>query len=515
MEKERGFYSDAKMSGTEQEFKGAFFTPEIWVKKSQEYLTKVLGDNWQDEYIIWDCCAGTGNMENGLLNAKNVYASTLEEDEVNEIKEKITHGLNLLESHVFQFDFLNESLDSKKIPEKLRQIIHDPVRRKKLVIYINPPFAECGNRKAIIHKDEEQKNGVANSETHDQHLDMIGNGVKELFTQFIWRIYYEMNGCWIGQFSTHKHIYSENFIKFRNHYLAKLEAGFLCPSNTFYGVKGKFPIGFFIWNTQVKEKISNSTLEVYGYKGELIKTKHISAIVDKTQVIRRWLNRYVGEESEAIGMIGTAGSDFQHNTSVHFTLKISIGYKTRDLYISFKTLIPACIYLAIRYCLSATWENNRDNYMSPIQETWKDDIEFQNNCFIFALFHPKNCIKMKDGINQWIPFKENEVGAKGIYESHAMINFMEGKEFSHEAQRVIDWAKRIYQYYHSKSDTQLNAAWYDIRAYFYGRNDAGIMKRSSDDSYFMGLMRSLKCARFSLRDKIIPKIYEHGFLIKE
>ena len=57
-----------------RERKGAYFTPQIWVEKSQEYLARAFGENWQDEYYIWDCCAGTGNMENGLTNIENVWA---------------------------------------------------------------------------------------------------------------------------------------------------------------------------------------------------------------------------------------------------------------------------------------------------------------------------------------------------------------------------------------------------------------------------------------------------------
>jgi hypothetical protein len=45
-----------------RERKGSYFTPQIWVQKSQEYLTKVFGENWQDEYYVWDCAAGTGNL---------------------------------------------------------------------------------------------------------------------------------------------------------------------------------------------------------------------------------------------------------------------------------------------------------------------------------------------------------------------------------------------------------------------------------------------------------------------
>ena len=38
-----------------RERKGAFFTPRVWVELSQKYLTDYLGENWQDDYFIWDC----------------------------------------------------------------------------------------------------------------------------------------------------------------------------------------------------------------------------------------------------------------------------------------------------------------------------------------------------------------------------------------------------------------------------------------------------------------------------
>ncbi|WP_027003805.1 hypothetical protein, partial [Hugenholtzia roseola] len=40
-----------------RERKGSFFTPQIWVELSQKYLTEVLGQDWQDEYYVWDCAA--------------------------------------------------------------------------------------------------------------------------------------------------------------------------------------------------------------------------------------------------------------------------------------------------------------------------------------------------------------------------------------------------------------------------------------------------------------------------
>lgn len=126
-----------------RERKGSFFTPRIWVEKSQEYIADVLGENWQDEYYVWDCCAGTGNLLAGLTNKRNIWASTLDKADVEVMKERIHNGANLFEDHVFQFDFLNGSFDD--LPKELKTIVDDEEKRKKLVVYINPPYAEAGS----------------------------------------------------------------------------------------------------------------------------------------------------------------------------------------------------------------------------------------------------------------------------------------------------------------------------------------------------------------------------------
>ena len=118
-----------------RERKGSFFTPAIWVEKGQQYLAAVLGENWQDEYYVWDCAGGTGNLEVGLMNKYRVWVSTLDQQDVDVIRERIKNGANLLDSHVFRFDFLNDSFD--KLPEDLRDVINDPEKRKRLVIYMS------------------------------------------------------------------------------------------------------------------------------------------------------------------------------------------------------------------------------------------------------------------------------------------------------------------------------------------------------------------------------------------
>lgn len=59
-----------------REVKGSFYTPSKWVVLSQQYLAEEFGENWQDEYYIWDCAAGTGNLLAGLTNKYRIWAST-------------------------------------------------------------------------------------------------------------------------------------------------------------------------------------------------------------------------------------------------------------------------------------------------------------------------------------------------------------------------------------------------------------------------------------------------------
>lgn len=127
-----------------RERKGSFFTPHRWVELSQQYIAAALGPDWQDEYTVWDCCAGTGNLLAGLTNKYNIWASTLDQADVDVMNERIDNGANLLKSHVFRFDFLNDSFD--KLPPELKKIIDSPERRQKLLIYINPPYAEASDK---------------------------------------------------------------------------------------------------------------------------------------------------------------------------------------------------------------------------------------------------------------------------------------------------------------------------------------------------------------------------------
>jgi hypothetical protein len=49
------------------------------------------------------------------------------------------------------------------------------------------------------------------------------------------------------------------------------------------------------------------------------------------------------------------------------------------------------VYFSARLCIEATRLNDRDQFLRPKDER-ENDIEFQNDCLAFTLFHSQNKI---------------------------------------------------------------------------------------------------------------------------
>lgn len=492
-----------------RERKGAFFTPRQWVELSQKYLSDYLGENWQEEYYIWDCAAGTGNLLAGLTNKYNIWASTLDQADVKVMHERINHGANLLESHVFQFDFLND--DFTKLPHSLRDIINDPEKRKRLVVYINPPY-----KRGL---------GVANT---NQHNEELGEAKDELYIQFLYRIYKDINGCKIGVFSKLKMLNAPDFVSMRRIFQVKLEYLFVVPAYTFDNVKGKFPIGFQLYDSSKKVVFSSIIADVYDEYRNLIGTKKFSTY-DNSVFLNIWLASYK-DKTNPIGKLIFNSNDFQHQNRIRITNFETIVLGGDGKFpITKSNLFVSCIYLSVRKVIEATWLNDRDQFLHPNNQ-WELDTEFQTDCLAYTLFN--NAIQSKFGINHWIPFTESEVNAKEKFESNFMTDFIQGKlrientgnlfgnetmsnkplEFSVEAASVFDAGRKLWKYYHSQNGINVNASLYDIREHFQGRNEAGKMNNKSTDETYMNLIGDLREKLKQLADKIVPKVYEYEFL---
>ncbi len=522
-----------------RERKGSFFTPQIWVEKSQEYLADVLGENWQDEYVVWDCCAGTGNLLNGLSNKWNIWASTLDQADVDVMHDRVRNGANLLDSHIFQFDFLND--DFSKLPQGLQDIIADEEQRKKLVIYINPPYAEAPSATTVMGTGKNKIGVSIDNAVYTKYKTKMSKAANELFAQFFTRAFYELKGCNLASFSTLKYLNSTNFRQFRDFFKAEFKKGFIVPAKTFDNVTGDFPIGFLIWNILENCFPSKVNLDIFDVQGNYIGEKDF--FNEYRQSINNWWILF-HEEKEKIGLISNYPPDFQNQQRVCILSKPLARY---CLDITKFNLIPYSVYFAVRHCIEHTWINHNDQFLFP-NDGWKTDKEFQSNCLAFTLFYDKNRISSAQGVNHWIPFTEVEVDAKEKFASHFMTDFISGKApqppkggangdlalfetdatdnsvydgtqpiaFSAEAQAVFDAGRELWRYYHAQEDANANASFYDIRRHFQGvkvgANGKERMNNDSKDEKYNSLIKDLRDNLKLLAKKIEPKVYEYGFL---
>ncbi len=188
-----------------------------------------------------------------------------------------------------------------------------------------------------------------------------------------------------------------------------------------------------------------------------------------------------------------------------------------------------------------------DFYLADLFVDDKDTNQIDDDSTIrdslFVVFQNQGYKIAKENIKQMFdaainPFTEQEVNAKEKFESNFMTDFIGGKiktehektidlfnhqdntkkeiaikrEFSAEAKAVFDAGRGLWNYYHSQKEINVNASFYDIREYFQGRNDKGIMKSKSADEKYTTLIAALREKMNRLADKITPKIYEYEFL---
>lgn len=326
-----------------RERKGAFFTPRRWVRKAQEYLSQALGEDWQSEYYIWDCAAGTGNLLANLTEGRNIYASTLDRADVDIMQDLAqSKSLALLKNHIFQFDFLNDPLFDKpcnkhkneginpqcqvciksKLPESLQKILSDEEKRKKLVIFINPPYAEASNRKTPSGTGENKSQVSTTTMIYHQFSKAYGTATRELFAQFFIRVIEEIPNCTLASFSTLKYINAQYYEKFRGKFRGKFLKGFIVPAFTFDNVKGQFPIGFLIWDLSQKNRLSKIKVNVFSENGGSLDFKRFYAHKTNSYIID-WLRTFYDKSGTQLTYLRMQGTDFSNNHGVFFTNSLS------------------------------------------------------------------------------------------------------------------------------------------------------------------------------------------------
>lgn len=537
---------DSLLPVDEQKFKGAYYTPLHIVDRAYDQLFATLGPNWQDRYLVWDMCAGVGNLEAKHSNLRNVFMSTLDQADVTIMKSNPAFA----GAEIFQYDYLNDDVTdfgeidytlSGKVPPALRQAIADAKEGRKgakpILVLINPPYGEAANTQG-----KAGKTGIATTRV-SYGMGDLGYAARELFVQFLHRIMSELPSTKLAIFAKLKYVNAPNFEHFRERWLAKFLDGFVVPSKVFDGLKGNYPISFLLWDLAIAEPSDEISTIALDREGNPIDEKTFFN-VPNDRFLSNWIPRERKNGMDAVPLINAItpiaktdhvrnkhwsdgaiahffcnGNDFQNagTMTAVFSSVHSIGH-AGGYFVKPENLWKIAVVFAVRRVIPQNWLNDRDQFLQPSQPLTE---EFKSDCLVWMLFNGSNLTAGADGlrwsdrdwslVNHFVPFTEAEVGAKGRFQSDFMVRHISGMAFSSEAQAVLDEGRKLWTRFHATQFPRkvrdeyrlgrLDAGWYQIRRALEAYGDTELTD-----------FEPFKAAYAALSAKLRPMVYELGFL---
>ena len=550
---------DRLTDDTLRRFYGEFFTPVRFAEKALDYIEKTIGKEWwkTGEYRLWDMAAGTGNLQYHLPvdSLKYCYLSTI-------YKEDVEHCTRLFpDANCFQYDYLNDDVENVfpngninfishwKLPEKLRNDLQNP--GIKWIILINPPFATSQTAGA----NSESKQGVSDTKIRKiMHKNDLGEVSRELFSQFIYRVKkeFENKKAYLALFSKIKYLNAPNDRKLReNVFDFTFENGFMFSSANFSGTSrsSQFPVGFLLWNLSKITKLNKQKIiiDIFNEKVEKNGKKHI-LIENKSANLSKWIKRppatikfppvgsainlkpnnkdrrdRIAKDFIASFMCAGNNFQFQNQTALFSMPSASAG----ALSVTPENFEQSMIVHAVRRIPKATWLNDRDQFLQPTQ---KPSTEFITDCTIWNLFSNsnqtaalRNVVYEKETYqihNRFFPFLLSEIKKWKCTDSEITISmakdedrflalWLKNKELSVESRELLEKGKEIFKFYFENIN-QLRTPKFKIETW-----DAGwwqVRNALSDVNMARNLFEDLKILHNKLKDKLLHKVYEYGFL---
>lgn len=540
--------------------KGEFYTPSIWVDEAHKEIAKAFGEDWKENYIVWDNSCGTANLTRDY-QFKELYLSTIEDSDLDTIRKV---GYNP-EATVFHFDFLND--DFTKLPDGLRKAIEETPER--IIVLMNPPY---GTSKNGSSKVGDSKAGIAKTVCNERMLmSGWGKSSQQLYAQFFYRCH-EI-GTNIATFANQVYLSGSSFSAFREHFLQKYrhETGFMFNAGHFSDTKGTWAVGFNVWKRGVDDR-TEWTLDVK----DADKSGNITTLgqkivynLDGKNKMNVW-NR-VGQPkgppivSPSLSNFNTVCDDPKRNRGrLH---EASFGYvqlagnavKFNGQFVSIYSaafsnangieVLPqnfevATSSFAARKLVVSSWTSECDEYLCP-NESHSEYQRFLNDSVVYSLFNPASQQsslrqveydgKVYDVKNEffWLSrseiedlatkdsFKKLEEDAKDG-EDRFVFQWLQSNEVSQTARKVVDIASDLVRLsltgtgddYSHRREVHRRHPEYHLNAW-----DAGYaqLKRVWDDQAkvdenFKARYNDFKLAYKQLAEELRPLVYELGFL---
>lgn len=507
---------------------GKFHTPMRFARMALEYMDRLI-PGWREK-VLYDPCAGTGNLEFLIGCSKNTWLSTLEQPDVDYLKSAAIAPPD----QCFKIDYLADTplfdgMDNAPKPE---------------IILMNPPYGEHG----AGGQKTPNKTGISVTQLKS---GMSGMPARELFAQFMFRVQRDHPNATVCLFSKAKFMTSPSYAGFRKDiWRYRLLGGFCFPGTVFDGVKGKFPVLFTAWEP-ADQYDGDTPLDIINANGEKIGQKVFGC---PTLKLLDWVSRPTGKAipmlpikspvqvttgkltattlpSSAYGYLVNTGPDVQQNGGQWCFSSVYGG--GRGLPITPNNFNRAIMMWAVRKLVQGNWINDRDQYSIPHTEPPK---EWQNDCLAFCLIHGSNQTSSLRGIeydgkkwdvkNEWVvptldtirQFNTTSPWMRGWLRSASKDSHISNQllslypDMSDEGRACIDAILAVWKVFFE------NAHLLDLDKFKIEDWDAGwwqIRNALKDRGIGLAELKAADQARHALKEKLLPGVYEYGFLPME
>lgn len=537
---------------------GDFWTPTMFVDYAHDMISKKLGEDWKEKYVVWDNCCGSLNLTRDYKFGE-LYCSTLYQSELN-----IGADYNP-EATKFQFDFLNDEIVSKnsllgvyndKLPKGLKDAL---INNKPIVFFINPPYATAN----VMSTDEKHKAGVAKTMINEQMLkDKIGASSQNLYAQFLYRIIqikneFNLTNCHIALFSPTLFLTGSSYAKFRNVFLNEFsfDNAIQFKASHFADVADNWGISFSIWhNGETFEKNNFNYTLIDNENGEIVEIGNkVVYNIDGLKTANDWCKEPIkGLKSKDAPQISSAVKVKDNGRGT--IVPNAIGYfgsnsNNVDMNMQFVAMYSSCSSRSHGYSITAdnfdrctalfsarkliekNWVNSKDEYLAPNTEHPAYN-EFVNDSLIYSLFHSSSNQSSLRNVDYkgkkwdikneffWLSNKEieNLSNTNGFTQTYNdartskeryVYNKLQTITLSDEAQAVLDKAsdivrntfkyRELFNQEHPEYQIMnFDCGWYQIKA---------LAKEYAKSDYeeFVKLFKELE-------NKMRPMVYTLGFL---
>lgn len=436
--------ADTLLEDFDRRFHGDFWTPKIWVDEAHRLIERQLGDDWKDNYVVWDAACGAKNLTRDY-RFKELYCSTLHQEELN-----IAEDYNP-EATTFQYDFLNDDMEIHsemeglfsnksvsemtveekqeflkeqqgrwKLPDTLVEAL---VLNKPIVFFMNPPYGQARNL------DGDYKEGISYSKiSESMKIDGSGHASSELYTQFIYRVQmlaetFNYTNDYHFFFFNKGFLTSPSFAKFTDKLCREFRyrEGFMLNAGEFSGTSSAWGIVFSGWSIlktdkpqkefkfDVKKTTENSAIQTTSEwiaKEPPVKTITDFVPKDYSQRIATGFpatkNGFEASKSLLRGKVSLSSFGYLHNNgyNIQYSDKFTGFYSMcfnagQGIPVDAKNFKESNVVFAVRKSWlqiisdqKLLWVRDKDVFPAPSDEfqASEDWQEFSNDCVVYSLF---------------------------------------------------------------------------------------------------------------------------------